>query len=296
MTTSLPPDLSRWLETVTQQLPAQAAAYTRDELTAHYEDALADYLAAGLTPDEAHAQAMADLGEGDVVSRGLKDAHLGYRRYQWAMLASFSMLIFMLGFPIIYLALGLKEDSSQAIGLYVVDDILFYGLTTFVLLSARQLFTWRFHLPLADRFIRLSVGGLTLQIIADISSVLLFGYSHNVGNKFVTIFQTGSGLEAGLHLVSLIGFVIIGVGLLGLAREILKNKTDLYGLGPPLAVLLIVMGGCFFSSWLWLNIPSAISQLVGVLVLLSHFLIWPLLTLLFFRVLYRPTGHPIRLA
>ncbi|MBN1218872.1 MAG: hypothetical protein JXM69_08090 [Anaerolineae bacterium] len=296
MTTSIHPDLSRWLDAVTRELPAEAAAYTRHELVAHYEDAVTDYTAAGLAPDEAHAQAMANLGQDEVISRGLKDAHLGYRRYQWAMLASFSMLIFMLGFPVIYLALRLKDGSNQAIALYLLDDLLFYGLTTFVLLSARQLFTWRFHLLKAGRFIQLSVAGLTLQILADISSVLLFGYSHNVGNKYVTIFQTSSGLETGLHLVSLVGFTVIGVGLLGLAHQILKTKIDLYGLGVPLAGLLIVMGGCFISSWLWLNISSAVSLLIGVVVLLCHFLMWPLLTLLFFRILYRPTSQPTRQA
>ncbi|MFC1974773.1 hypothetical protein ACFLXQ_00060 [Chloroflexota bacterium] len=296
MNTPLHPDLKHWLDTVTQQLPLEATDYTRNELIAHYEDAMAGYIAAGLSPDQAHTQAMTDLGKDEVTWRGLKDAHLGYKRYQWAMIASFSMLMFMLGFPIIYLASGLKENSSQVITLFVIDDLLLYGLTTFVLFSVKQLFTWRFNLSETGRFIWLSVGGLTLQIIADITSVLMFGYSHNVGNKYVTIFQTGSVLETGLHLVSLVGFVLIGIGLLGLARQILKTKPGLYGLSVLLAVLLMVMGGCFVSGWFWLNISSAISLLIGVIVQLCHLIIWSLLTLLFFRALYRPAGHPIRLA
>jgi hypothetical protein len=294
MNTSLHPGLKHWLDSVTQQLPPETANYTRNELIAHYEDAVADYTATGLSPDQAHTQAMTDLGKDEVTWRGLKDVHLGYKRYQWAMIASFSMLMFVLGFPIVYLALGLRENSGQAVTLFVIDDLLLYGLTTFVLLSIKRLFTWRFNLSETGRFIWLSVGGLTLQIMADITSVLMFGYSHNIGNKYVTIFQTGSVLEVGLHLVSLVGFILIGLGLLGLARQILK--TRLYGLSVPLAVLLMVMGGCFFSGWLWLNISSAISLLVGVIVQLCHLIIWSLLTLLFFRVLYRPTSHPIRLA
>jgi len=293
MTTPRHPDLSQWLDTVTQHLPADAAEYTREEIIAHYEDAVADYTAAGSTPEEAHAQAMADLGQDIDTARGLKDAHLGHRRYQWAMLASLLMLVSMLGLPVIYLALGLRHNSNEATMLFVISDLLLFGLTTFVLFILKELFTWRFDLPQASRFIRLSIGGFTLQMLADISSLLRYGYSHNIGNKHVTIFQAGSALEAGLHVASLVGFLLLGIGLLGLARQISKAQTTLYGLDKPLAILLVILGGLFTTGWFWLNVPSfVIAELGSVLVQFSHFLLWPLLTLLFFRAAYRPTDHP----
>ncbi len=297
MTTPLHPDLNRWLDTITQNLPADAAAYTRNEIIAHYQDAVADYTAAGSTPEDAHTQAMADLGQDSDTARGLKDAHLGHRRYQWAMLASLSVLVCMLGLPVIYLALGLKHNSNEATTLFVIADLLLFGLTTFVLITLKELLTWRFDLPRASRFIWLSVGGLTLQILADISSVLRYGYSHDIGNKQVTIFQAASGLEVGLHAASLAGFLLLGIGLLGLAHQISKADTPLYGLGKPLVILLVILGGLFTTGWFWLNIPSfVVAELGGLLVQFSHFLLWPLLTLLFFRVLHRPTDHPTRLA
>jgi len=297
MTTPLHPDLNRWLDTVTQNLPADAAAYTRNEIIAHYEDAVADYTTAGSTPEEAHAQAMADLGQDADTARGLKDAHLGYRRYQWAMLASLAMLVSMLGLPIVYLALGLKHNSIGATTLYITSDVLLFGLTTFVLFTLKELLTWRFNLPGASRFIRLSIGGLALQILADISSLMLYGYSHNISSKQVTIFQVDSGWEAGLHVASLVGFLFLGIGLLGLARQLSKAQTTLYGLGKPLVILLTILGGLFTTGWFWLNVNSfVIAELGGALAQFSHFLLWPLLTLLFFRVIYRPTDPPTRLA
>ena len=297
MTTPLHPDLNRWLDTVTQNLPADAAAYTRNEIIAHYQDAVADYTAAGSTPAEAHAQAMADLGQDTDTARGLKDAHLGYRRYQWAMLASMAMLVSMLGLPVVYLALGLKHNSNEATTLFVIADLLLFGLTTFVLFTLKELLTWRFNLPQASRFIWLSIGGLTLQILADVASLSLYGYSHNIGTEQVTIFQAGSGLETVVHAASLVGFLLLGIGLLGLARQLSKAETSLYGLGKPLVILLVILGGLFTTGWFWLNVPSfVIVELGGVLAQFSHFLLWPLLTLLFFRVVYRPTDHPTRLA
>src|SRR5689334_11392718 len=90
------PEFERWLKRATKRLPADTAAIVREELTAHFEDALEDYLAAGRTPQEAQQAALLALGDGAEVAEGFQQTHFSGRRYLLA--ASIGMI-----YPAVYL-------------------------------------------------------------------------------------------------------------------------------------------------------------------------------------------------
>jgi hypothetical protein len=274
------------------------AAFTREELAAHYQDAVEAYIEAGLAPAEAHERALADLGGANLTSNGLKDAHLGHKRYIWAIIASMVNLAALLLLPIFYVMFGFKEDSTGAIILFVVADLILLGATVFVLLAMKQVLAWRFGLPHLGRAIWLAVGGLAVQIGADVTSLLFFGYSHNISaSNTDSIFSAVSTLDLALKLISLGGFLVLGLGLLQVAFHLFRMADNLYGLARPLAVLMLILGFFFATAWIWLNLPAgALALLAGVIVQLAHLLLWPLLILLFFRVVYRPPRYPTRFA
>ncbi len=57
------PDLQGWLKKSTRGLDAELSDLIREEITAHYEDALADYQVEGFDRVTAHQRAMRDLGD-----------------------------------------------------------------------------------------------------------------------------------------------------------------------------------------------------------------------------------------
>jgi hypothetical protein len=67
---------ARWLAEATQGLPREAATQARAELIAHYEDAVEEHQCQGKGRHEAHAAALADLGDADTVRRMLRRVHL----------------------------------------------------------------------------------------------------------------------------------------------------------------------------------------------------------------------------
>jgi hypothetical protein len=298
MTQPFPQDLTDWLDTATRGLPPTAASIAKNELLAHYQDAAADYGAAGRPESEAHRLALADLGQAEIAANGFKDAHLGHRRYLLATAAAMGNLLALLVFPMVYIGLNLGHRPQTGLAIFAAADFTLWGFTLIVFLVLGQLLRWRFGLTRLNGPIRLSLAGLTIQIAADVTSLLRYGYSHNISFEATPgLFDMPPGPETIIKLVSFAGFLLIGIGLLQAAPHIYKLGGILYGLGKPVAILLIILGVSFATAWLWLNIPNKLpALLVGLAVQVSHLLLWPLLTLLFFRAVYRPPSRPARLA
>jgi hypothetical protein len=76
-------ELQAWLDAATRDLPEEVARTVRNEIEAHYEDAVADYLAEGHAREEAQALALADLGKAPPVGRSLRRVHLSPLRRLW---------------------------------------------------------------------------------------------------------------------------------------------------------------------------------------------------------------------
>jgi hypothetical protein len=91
-------ELCAWLGEATKGLPDRIKALVYDELTAHYEDALAEAQLHGAGMAEAHQTALAQLGNARVTCRALRDTHLAHRRYSLAAAVSlFSLVMLLLG-------------------------------------------------------------------------------------------------------------------------------------------------------------------------------------------------------
>ncbi len=68
--------LDRWLDTATARLPCQVAGWVRDELQAHYQDAVESHRARGLDDGEARRVARFELGDPALTASALGAAHL----------------------------------------------------------------------------------------------------------------------------------------------------------------------------------------------------------------------------
>lgn len=290
-------ELNAWLDTSVRDLPEDVKTYTREELLNHYQDAVASYSDEGMSRYEAHDNAMRDLGAADLVATGLHDAHLGYRLYIAGMIASMCNLTALIGLPVAYLKFGLGERMGF-VPFSIMTDLILLSCTVVALLALQQLLYWRFNRRDLVKVFRLVISGLALQITADIAGLQLFGYSHNVDMHHArSIFESNSLLQIGISGLSMIGFLALGVGLVWIAIKLRNVPEALYGLAPLVVGLFAVLGAFIGTSFVWITIPrSQATALAGLIVIVSHLVIWPALTLLFYRAAYRPFMLPRRLA
>ncbi len=288
MTEQLHPDLSRWLAVAIKGLPRDAAARTQEEILAHYEDALDDYQAQGLTLAQAHQQVMADLGAANLTACGLSDVHRGQTHYRIASVASLCYLLLLFVAPKFMQVLNI--DGSIAI--FVART----GLEVYVLLVLSWLIRWRVQLPALDTAFWLIIGGIIGEYGGVILDLVFFG-SSAVGEPAFTAFQFTrpwqSLLAAGVDLSRLAA----AAGLFFIGLKLIRVDGSLFGLGKALAVLSMLMGagllGATVMAYAGLETGAV---LASMLVMLGHVLTWPLLTLIFFRAFYRSPVKPARLA
>ncbi len=292
------PDLTRWLTTATRGLPADIAALIQGEISAHYQDALSEYIQQGLIQTEAHVKTMADLGAAETTAQGFNDVHRGQRHYILAAVASALIMLMMLSVEPLYYALGLTEGTTACNLVFSLVDTIDMGLTVYVLLTMKRLLRWRFSVTSLDTLFTLTAGALIAQVGADVTSQMVYSYSANITpHNFHSVLDARTWLEAVIGLVSLGSFLVAGSGLIGIGVQLVKLKVSLYGLGKLLGVLVILLGFGLVSGTLLLQLRSwSIFALVALAVVLVHMLIWPTMILLFFRAVYRSPMRPARLA
>ncbi len=293
-------DLAKWLATATAGLDPRAAAAIRAEITDHYQDAVDDYVNHGANPAEAARQALADLGLARHAAAGFKDTHLGRRRYLAAAISSALAFLVLLFFPLAYEMLPLPGYFDDSVMGPLVYDLLLLVPTLYVLVTLRQLLTWRFELGRIAPAVHLCMGALVLLLVLDGFSLSLYGFSVNLGIGYP---PGGSSAAQWLVALSLAGLFALGLSLMAVAWQLARWPGDLYGLRLLLAGVLLVMGLPMSLAWiLQLAGWSAIMAIAGMLAVLGHALIWPLLILLFFRAIMRhplppdALGRPTRLA
>jgi hypothetical protein len=76
--------LDLWLGLATKGISRQGKERIRDEISAHYEDALHEGLQQGLTKIEAHIAAMESLGDARKAARGFRRNYLTEKETKWA--------------------------------------------------------------------------------------------------------------------------------------------------------------------------------------------------------------------
>jgi hypothetical protein len=289
-------EFTTWLTSATRNLPANVAASTRDELSAHYEDALEFYAEAGMSPAEAHQQAMYDLGAANTVANGLNDVHRGQKIYFWGMLASASILIILIGRIILHEALGLELYSTISNVYLSAADALLITMTAYVLLMMDRMLTWRSGQTGVNRIVRMIVVGLVIAMGCDIiyrSAIADELYAGSLLSSFEAETFPAALLIAG----SAMGRALMGIGVIALGRKVWAAAPDLYGLGKVLAICLYAMGGGLASTGIWTHLewefPVFLAEVINIF---AHLFIWNLMVLLFFRLAYRSPVHPRRFA
>ncbi len=280
MTGPIHNDLSNWLHDATKGLPLGAAQTAREEIIAHYEDAFAEYSKAGQTEAQAHTQAMRDLGAPDKTFNGLRDVYRGQWHYKLAALACLVTLFltFGYGFTVPFFRTTLLVNKNIA---YLMTDMVSHALTIYILIALKRLLIWRFNIANLNLLFNIVIAGIIGELVYFTLGDALLTYQH--------------------PLTTLVGFtraLLTCSGLLGIAYQLFTQQVDLYGLAKALGFLTILLAvGFFFGATMHvLDILPEVYSLAYALVMVVHVLIWPMLTLVFFRAVYRSPVHPARFA
>jgi len=296
MSQSPPSAFSRWLADATDGVPAAASHLVSAELSAHFEDAVADYQDEGLTLEEARSRALSDLGLPDCTGRGLKDVHRGRRHYKLAAVASLLILANMFLLPtIVYSVLAGKSAAARAA--LIVGDLLLAGLTAYVLLALRRLLVWRFDRVRLGVVFDIVIASYLLWIAADVTSVFALNLTLYIGSMR-PFADAVSGFDWALILLAATGQIGLALGGLIVAGALWTSEDNLYGIGKPLAIGLVLMALPIGTASLALNLGADIVyQILSLLSMVAHASLWPILTLLFVRAVFHPRGlRPARFA
>ncbi|MEO8393770.1 MAG: permease prefix domain 1-containing protein [Chloroflexota bacterium] len=223
-------ELSRWLDAATRGLPCESRGWIRDELLAHYEDAVQEALQRGGSPAEAHVAALAELGSASTIQHDLSETHLAERRYRFAAAAS---LIFPLAI-LAHLALIARGSSGLDVILY---DLLLLLPLLYVLRNLHTLFVLRFNLHVERRLGLIALGLLAMTLPEIAMQAIWLALTHGIGGEVSAL---GVTLLNGLMLVDLLGAVLLGIGFVWLVEALLRLKSrGLWMLRPFCYVALI---------------------------------------------------------
>jgi len=282
--------LAHWLEAATKGLPSHAVQTVRDEIGAHYADAVAEYRAMGRTEAEAHQAAMADLGDVRATARALRDAHLARRRYAIAAAAC-------LAYPI---TLGLLPTlEATVLGSEVLAELVYLGSALVSILYALSgLKRLLGHEAYSSRRLFALIGwAFVVADIAIFASWAVFGQMTIANTTRRGLHDTTTFLQATFDLADLSGEILGAVGVLLLGARLARIENSLYGLRGQVASLAIAVGGTLLISvvatTLNIYVPAVLATLLGMVALV---VIFALLALLFFRAAYRGPSRPAQMA
>lgn len=287
-------DLARWLGEATRGLTPDVRDSVQAELEAHYHDAVRDHVAAGKSETDAHRAALADLGDAAPTARALRETHSSPRRYEIAMILSLIYPFAAFGFPAL-----VRSLTGSAVSETIAYNLAAAALTFYVLLALRRLVVEQTGVSL-DRQISLLMWGIGAEAVSTIATVLIFGPLRGLPYLW-----GGSSLAlVVLDWVTVAGFFTTGLGLMSIGRALLRLDGGLWGLRHALAYPALADGllGLLLALGIVVAGPNPGAAYEGTLVALSvvayglHTIIFALLTLLFFRVLYRQRPDPLQVA
>jgi len=288
--TNLTKDLAHWLETATKGLPSHAVQIVRDEISAHYADAMADHLAAGKTEAKAHQSAMTDLGDVRATARALRDAHLARRRYAIAAAACLAYPITLGLLPTLEATVLRSAVLAKFVYLCSALVSILYALSGLKRLLGHEAYSSR-------RLFALIVWAFVVADVAIIASWAVFGQMTIANTTQRGLHDSTTFLQATFDLVDLGGEIFGASGLLLLGARLARIENTLYGLRGLVRSLVIAVGSTLLTSVvataLNIYIPAVMATLLGMVILVVTF---ALLALLFFRAAYRGLTRPAQMA
>lgn len=229
------PDLARWLKKSTRGLDADLAEMIREEITAHYEDAVDDYVAQGKTPDEAHMLAMRDLGDESAVGKGFRQVHHSDRRYLLYALVG-------LAYPVGYL-LSIPFNERLVGG--VAFNLAIFLPIIYIISSFRTLLRDRISTVDIEKNIMLVRWGIILLCLTRFLGWEIFHQPTIVESYSRSLFDAVNGFEMMLNIVSIAGLLLGAVGFVLIGEQTLRLREDFYGVLRTLGMAIIVCGSGF---------------------------------------------------
>jgi hypothetical protein len=267
-------DLKRWLDHVTCQLPEDVADMIREEITAHYDDAVADALVAGCSPEAAHQQAMAALGSASDVAAGFNQTHHAPRHYLIA--AVMGML-----YPLAYLAsipLNIQLSGEAVFNLTLFLPLLYvaYGFKT--MLAQRP------HGADMRLYERIIHTGIVAMCVPRFFSWMIYHQPIITETYTRSLAEAHSTIELALNGMALIGLLLVALGFVLLGERTLHLRETLYGLLKPAGILVIGCGLCLAGYSIGVvNDSSGLRTLTESLAVITGMIAVMLWSFIFFR-------------
>ncbi len=282
-------DLIRWLDRATSDLPGEVREMVRDEISAHYEDAVAEHRERGLTSEVAHRAAIAELGDAGETASGLCETHLAERSYVRAMIISAA-------FPIVYLLLEMKTNLSWAAYDFIFcAAILFPSL--YVLRAFKRLLVGRYLFTPTDWLFPLLNGAIVMLCVPRMIPFLLGREALPFEHFTKFIVEAPWSLDTLLMLAACGGMALSGLSCILLSDRLAKLEDGLFGLRRPLRYTLLLTGVGMVGFLVGILAKAYVfGSLTNLLTIFAFLLTNTLWTLLFFRSVYRPLPHPVQMA
>lgn len=296
MSSYYPPAWHHWLSHITKGLPDAAVQTITAEITNHFLDAVDDYVAEGLEKEAAQTRALADLGAAETIGRGLKDVYHGHRLYKVGAVASMSILAVLIILPGLIYSLWAENTLAVQIS-NIITGLVLAGLTAYVLDTLRRLLTWRFGMLALNRAFKIAIAGYLLWLVADIVSLAIYNAPLYIGS-LRALSEAVTELDRALIMAAWIGQIGLGISGWLISWALWQTQDNLYGIGKLLAVCLAVMAVPIGLSGFVVNLGwETAVEFLHLLVVMGHIFVWPVITMLFIRAIFRPpTMRPPQLA
>jgi hypothetical protein len=188
-----------------------------------------------------------------------------------------------------------SDMQTQSWIMAIIRLVLVFPVT-YILLTFKRLYTWRFQVSTSifTVFLGLLLGGFLVETLQQIAS---YGIGHDLYSElFRTPFNSESGWDTMLAIVAVASRLASSIGMIAMGWFIWKTNENLYGLAKPLSLLFSFLGVAIsltltavFSGWgeYW-------AYLFMTLATGSHAILYPLLSLLFYRATDRAILRPVQ--
>lgn len=296
MNSDYPPSLHHWLSHITKGLPDDAVQTVTAEISNHFLEAVDDYMADGLSKEAAQTRALADLGAAETISRGLKDVYHGQHLYKISAVASMSILAILMFVPGLIYTVWAGNSLAIQIGNIVIGFVL-AGLTAYVLGTLRRLLVWRFGMQSLNRAFKTAIAAYLLWLAADIVSLAIYNAPLYIGS-LRALSEAVTGLDKALIALAWMGQIGLGINGLSISWALWQAQDDLYRIGKILSVCLAAMAVPIGLSGFVVNLGWGTAvEILYLLVVMGHIFVWPVITMLFIRAIFRPPAmRPPQLA
>ncbi len=282
-------DLIRWLDRATADLPGEVRETVRDEISAHYEDAVAEHRERGLTAEVAHRAAIAELGDAGETASGLCETHLAERSYTRAMIISTA-------FPVVYMLVEMKTNLSWAAFDFIFCAAILFP-TLYVLRAFKRLLVGRYLLTPEDWIFPLLNGAIVMLCVPRMLPFLLGREGLSLEYTTNVIAEAPWSLDALLMLAACGGMALSGLSCILLSDRLAKLEDGLFGLRRALRYTLLLTGVGMVAFLVGLLAKAYVfGSLTNLLTIFAFLLTNTLWTLLFFRAVYQPAAHPMQTA